>query len=343
MSFPKSVAYVEAVLSALPFKNICVVGDLIVDHYRVLKAKRLSPEAPIPIFEPQSEEFKAGGAGNVAQNLCALGVGKVHLITVIGRKNFGNAERIDFSPNVALIAAFENDRLTTVKERLTTLRQQVVRVDIQSGRPILPDSVTSLLKASLEVIQQADAVVFSDYDHGVCVPELVAPILHAAMIKNIPVIVDSKAKDTLTKYRGSTIALPNSEEAKLMTKLDDFEDEHVARFLLKTMRLKAAAVTLGPRGILLATQESCAVFPPLNTNVKQDVVDVTGAGDTVAATVAAGLCTDMPLNRIVKLANVTAGIKVQKRGVATATPKEILEAIELHGLDMGDEDGTENN
>jgi D-beta-D-heptose 7-phosphate kinase/D-beta-D-heptose 1-phosphate adenosyltransferase len=155
-----------------------------------------------------------------------------------------------------------------------------------------------------------------------------------AISNNIPVIVDSKAKDTLNKYKGVTIALPNLDEARLITKLDEFDDEDIARFLLKNMKLKAAALTLGPHGILLATSDGCSHFPTLSGDPDHEVADVTGAGDTVAATVAAGLTLGMSYPEIMRLANITAGIKVQKRGVATATPSEIFNAMEIHKLEI---------
>lgn len=329
---------IEVALENLVEKRICVVGDLIVDKYRIMKASRLSAEAPVVIFEQESEEFRPGGAANVIANLNALGVGRVKLISVIGNKNI-TMNDLSMGVNSVIpcnsILAFEDDRLTTIKERICTIRQQICRIDEQSDKPILNETAEILFNAAREELERADAIIFSDYAHGVCTPELVSPILNLANKLGIPTIVDSKAKDTLLKYKGSTVALPNMDEARVMTKLDsDFEDEHVAKFLMKSMNLKAAAVTLGPRGILLHTDTRCEIFPPLQQNPEIEVVDVTGAGDTVAATVAAGLTLGMPYDKVMRLANVTAGIKVRKRGVATASPAEILEAITYHKLDI---------
>lgn len=327
------MANILDILSNLSAKNICVVGDVIIDKNRILKASRLSAEAPVVVFEQQVVEFRPGGAANVIENLKALGVGSVKLISVLGRMNL-TKEISDALPPHSIFG-FEDDRLTTIKERICTIRQQICRIDEQSSQPISEDTATVLLKAAKESLEGADAIIFSDYAHGVCISMLVSPILNLANRLGIPTIVDSKAKDSLLKYKGSTIALPNMDEARVMTKLDsDFEDEHVAKFLMKSMNLKAAAVTLGPRGILLCTPEGHKVYPPLQQNHEVEVVDVTGAGDTVAATVAAGLTLGMPYDKIMKLANVTAGIKVRKRGVATASPAEILEAITYHKIDI---------
>jgi D-beta-D-heptose 7-phosphate kinase/D-beta-D-heptose 1-phosphate adenosyltransferase len=307
-------------------KKICVVGDVMVDHYRLLSAKRVSPESPTIIFHPYSEEIKAGGAGNVATNLKVLGVRVVPLISVLGESEFLTFPEPFFKVR-------EPGRKTTIKERLITKRQQILRIDTQSDVPITMDSANKLLETCMGEIASADAIVFSDYAHGVMIPELVGPILERAIEKGVPTVVDSKARDTLTKYRGATIVLPNLDEAKMFTRLDDFDADAIARFILKNMHLKAAAITIGPKGIMLAEPGmEIRIFPPLNEDVEHEVVDVTGAGDTVAAVVACGLCVGMPYDRIMKLANVAAGVKVQKRGVAAITPAEIMATIEQHKL-----------
>lgn len=307
-------------------KNVCVVGDVMIDHYRLLAPKRVSPESPTIIFHPHSEETKAGGAGNVASNLKTLGV-MASLVSVIGE----GCESIRFPDPSVMVR--EKGRITTIKERLITKRQQILRIDTQTERPITLESAHALLERCRGMIDCADAIIFSDYAHGVLIPELVSTILDGAIKSGKPTVVDSKAKDTLTKYRGATIILPNLDEAKFFTRLDDFEAEDIAKFILKNMRLQAVAITLGPKGILLAEPDrEIRIFPPLNEDVEHEVVDVTGAGDTVAAVVACGLCVGMPYDRIMKLANVAAGVKVQKRGVAAITPAEIMATINQHRL-----------
>lgn len=333
----------ELELKKLCDKRICVIGDLIVDYYRILKDVRKSPEAPVVIFHPITEEYKAGGAFNVVENLKALGAGSVRLITAIGNDNYTTKlAGLIQDHGIENVIFFQDNRLTTVKERIVTRRQQICRIDVQSNEPIHVSTAEAILSLdrTKEYIENADAIVFSDYDHGVCIPELISPILEIAKAKGIPAIVDSKSRDTLSKYRGSTIVLPNMDEARMMTKMDDFEDEDVAKFLMTNMKLEAAAVTLGPRGIMLATRASePKIFPPLDQNINSEVVDVTGAGDTVAAMVAAGLTLGLQYWQIMRLANVAAGVKVQKRGVATVTPAEIIAAIEAHDIELEFENG----
>lgn len=319
-------------LRELKNKNICVIGDMIVDHSRILNPKKLSPEAPVVIFEEEFEEYRAGGAGNVAVNLMALGV-NTSLVSVCGNDGILDFVRDQLPTNTVILK--ESGRITTVKERIITRRQQICRIDSQSNAPI-NKSIKDFIECARLKIVNSDAIVFSDYAHGVCVEEAIVNLIEFATSKKIPIIVDSKAKDTLTKYRGSTVALPNMDEARLMTKLDDFEDEDVAKFLLKTMKLKIAAITLGPRGILLAQESGTKIYPPLHPNINNEVIDVTGAGDTVAATVACGIALGMSYGQIMTLANVTAGIKVQKRGVAAVMPDEITETMMLHHIDLGE-------
>lgn len=312
----------------LSSKRICVIGDLIIDHYRILSAARLSPEAPVIICSPSEDEYRAGGAANVAKNLEAFGVGHVTLATVVGGKNWVGDVLSFKNP----IFVTENARLTTIKERLVTRRQQLMRIDIQENRPISTKSASALVDASYEAIKASDCIIFSDYAHGVCTPDLIDPIMSLAIQDKKSIVVDSKALDTVKKYRGATIALPNSDEAKAMTRLEDFDDEHVANFLRKNMRLDAAAVTLGRRGIMLSTHGGTQIYPPLHDDAKTEVVDVTGAGDTVAAMIAACLCLNLPYDTMMRLANVAAGIKVRKMGVATVSPEEIAQVIAVNGL-----------
>jgi len=326
------IEYVKSILSNVPNKKISVIGDIVIDHNRILKQKRLSPEAPVIIFVQEEEEFRPGGAANVAANLKALGA-KCTLISVTGFDRSEVLQYAQLSEYNSLIY-HEKNRLTTVKERLITRRQQIARIDIQSNKPILVDSAERLLEQARSAIEESDAIVLSDYAHGCCIPELIRPIIEIANKKNIPVVVDSKAKDSFTKYKDATIALPNIDEAKLITHMEDCGDEVlIGRTMLEQMNLKAVGLTLGPRGILLITEYDEEYFKTLH-DTDHEVVDVTGAGDTVAATVSLGLALGMSYPEIIRLANITAGIKVQKRGVAAITEKEILDTVQMFNLEI---------
>jgi D-beta-D-heptose 7-phosphate kinase/D-beta-D-heptose 1-phosphate adenosyltransferase len=305
-------------------KKICVVGDFILDHYRMLSPKRLSPESPTIIFKETRDEYRMGGAGNVLNNLVALGAA-ARLLTVVG------PSPLPCALPAGTIVAGDASRETTIKERLVTSRQQLMRIDHQAERPISASVAEKLLRDGMPALKEADAIVFSDYAHGAMIPELVRPIMEMAKATKKPTVVDSKARDTISKYCGCTIALPNMDEAKDMTGLHEFEEEDVAKYVLRALKCEALAVTLGPRGIMFLDSVVGApkMYPALNKNVEQEVADVTGAGDTVAAIVVAALSVGMPYDTVMRLANIAAGIKVQKSGVATVSPQEIEAAAAL--------------
>lgn len=302
-----------------------VLGDFIVDRYRVLQSERISPEADVIIYHQISEDYRAGGAGNVANNLATMGA-RVHLYSV-----GGDDISLDMIfPNTILA---DPTRKTTIKERLVTKRQQIARIDDQTREPISGE-MTEQLISHLDIgLVGASALVLSDYNHGVMTKRLVAAAIHAAKDLNIPIIVDSKAPDTMLKYKGTTIVMPNHQEAISITGMAEFDDDQVAEYLLKKMNLKSVAITLGANGILLCTPEGCQRFPPLELNTREEVKDVTGAGDTVTAATAVGLALGLSLPQVMRLANVAAGVVVKKMGVATATVEELRQAIHSSGVE----------
>lgn len=328
-------------LSDIKSKRFLVVGDLILDHYRYLAPSRLSPEAPVIIFKPVSDEWRLGGAANVAHNLRDLGA-NAHLCTVVGADRpadirepwMYNHWRYGPPPIT------DKDRKTTVKERLVgTKFQQIARIDIQQGAPISSGAAAEMLEniriSLMPTEWNPDVIILSDYDHGVMTHEVVRAILE--MAKGKPVLVDSKAMDTLSKYKGCTIFKANDVEARRMSKLDEeFEDQHIARFIHRALRCEGVAVTLGPKGIAFSSKEGVHTYPAVTPHGKDEVVDVTGAGDTVMAAIAAGLAIGMPYDLAIKLANVAAGVVVHKNGVATASVDEIVAVLETQPpLDIG--------
>lgn len=322
-------------LDGLENKKFCVIGDLIVDHYRYLRATRLSPEAPVAIFKPVSEEWLPGGAANVANNLTAMGA-DVTLCSVVGPDWPGIRKHMKPQQYRENFVVDLEGRMTTIKERLVSKSQQIARIDIQNDAEVSDKAADALVSVAKAAIEAADVIVFSDYDHGVMRGEAVVAMVVAAGDK--PTVVDTKAPNSIIKYRDCTIALPNHTEARVIADLaDDFDEEDVAKFILRTMRLRAIGLTLGPKGILLVTNEQhgtdmvrsnvkATLFPPL-TQKADEVVDVTGAGDTVTAAVAAGLALGMPYDETMRLANAAAGVVVMKRGVATASVEEIARAL----------------
>jgi D-beta-D-heptose 7-phosphate kinase/D-beta-D-heptose 1-phosphate adenosyltransferase len=324
-------------------KKFCVVGDMIVDHYRVLEATRISPEAPVLIFGLKAEYRVPGGAGNVANNLMGLAQGgdEVVLCTIVGR-DWDETVGEGFLPCRKVLV--ENPRRrTTVKERLVTNRQQVARIDLQETGPQDRDLVAKLCGRALKEVRTSDAVVLSDYNHGVMSHELTEAIISEARKRGVPVVVDSKAPDTLWKYRGSTIALPTKQEIMRfegITKAElSMEDGELARTVLDKMGLEAVGMTMGKDGIFLAVRNGEATrYPALAEDPENDVVDVTGAGDTVTATVALGMAHSLSFAETIRLANVAAGTVVLKSGVVAASRQEVERIARSMGIFWPKED-----
>jgi rfaE bifunctional protein kinase chain/domain len=317
---------------SLKGKKALVVGDLIVDHYRYLKPTRISPEAPVLIYQPEFDEWLPGGASNVANNLMALGVGTVWLASIVG-PDWPSVNPYALNPDVRmpeLCLVVDPSRQTTVKERLTHTRQQILRIDKQSKKPASSAAANELIALIAPKVSEADVIVFSDYDHGAMTGDLVFQIMDVAKSLGKPIVVDSKSKEMI-KYRGATIALPNSAEAQVMTGLAGHDIISVAKHIFHEMGLSAIGLTLGKEGImLLQPGQDPKMFSPLDP--EETVIDVTGAGDTVTSAVAAGFALKMTYDEMLVLANVAAGVVVLKRGVATATVPEILAAAASHGI-----------
>ena len=323
-------------------KRFLVLGDMIVDHYRFLHPKRLSPEAPVVVFTPESEEFRPGGAGNVANNLAALGVKIVHLCAIVGedftlgcRTFYGDpiAASIQFSKEngkTKILRHFvvSKTKPTTIKERLATRRQQIARVDIQNIDPISSADEEALIHQVRMAASQSDVLVLSDYAHGVMTPNVVTEAMLA--FSGRPIIVNTKAKDSASKYRPKypqdVVIIANCQEAREIMSMYDFEDEDVAQFMAKAMKAGLLVLTRGAKGALCSVKTQPPIaFSALETG--DEVIDVTGAGDTVTATFAAALSLGIPYETTMLLAQAAAAIVVRKLGVASASQQEIDRAL----------------
>jgi rfaE bifunctional protein kinase chain/domain len=309
----------EFIRQEIAKKKFCVVGDVIIDHYRMLKATRLSPEAPVPVFQPTSEKFIAGGAANVANNLMAMGAGKVTLVAAVGEDWDSYWPRTRCSCETRVVKV--EGRMTVVKERLLAKSQHIARIDLSEQPAVSERDSAAVADKAADALGEADAFVFSDYAHG-AMPKSMVLSVGKKLRGGKPMVVDSKAKDTVSKYTGFTIALPTFKDAVNFTGMYDYEEVDVAKFLLKSMHLQAMGLKMGPKGILLMTQKGPEIFPA--TRADEEIVDVTGAGDTVAAMTTIGLSLGMSFESCMWLSNIAAGIVVHKQGTATASLDEIV-------------------
>jgi rfaE bifunctional protein kinase chain/domain len=320
-----------SLLDQFPTVRVTVVGDLMLDVYMRGGASRISPEAPVPVVHVRDEWRALGGAANVAANLVALGV-QTRLVGVVGADGAGVDFRdaaatagIDAGPVLEL-----PDRPTTVKTRVLVGHQQVARYDREVDEDVTVSHVAALVERVEEAAAEADALVLEDYDKGVLVPAVIEAALDAARRRDIPVIVDPKARHFFD-YRGCTVFKPNYPELATALRAPVLADD--AGWMDRTRRhleCEALLLTLGADGMALCAEGLPMVRVPA---VARAVYDVSGAGDTVTAVVAATLASGGAIDEGAVLATHAAGVEVGKAGVVTVTPEEILESVRHHEAD----------
>ncbi len=301
--------------------NILVIGDLMIDHYLWGSCERISPEAPVAVVDITKETTVLGGAGNVINNLVALG-GEVSVCSVIGDDENGielksmlNTIGVD-SQNIII----QNERKTSKKSRVIASSQQVIRYDKESKENISDDSVSNILDSLIKTISKYDAIILSDYGKGVLREKLCQGVISLAKNHNIKVLVDPKGRD-FSKYKGSYLLTPNKKEAILATGVDINDNTSLQKALIKLKEecdLDISLITLSEDGISVYDDE-LKIFP----TVAKEVFDVTGAGDTVIASIAFAVSCGKNIEETAAFANLAAGVVVGKIGSATVTMQEI--------------------
>jgi rfaE bifunctional protein kinase chain/domain len=328
---PPTLDQAAALLPAFPRSEVVVVGDFVADQYVFGETERISREAPVLIVRYESSELKAGGAGNAAQNLAALGV-RVRALGVVGDDPLGTALLDELEGGGIDVAGLlrVKGRATEAKTRIlaggrSSRRQQVLRLDRAPPGP-LPAAVVRKLAAQVgRASRGAGAVLASDYGSGVAGPEVIEA-LQRVHRRGVPVCADSRYG--LTRFKGLTMVKPNEVELEAATGLALAAPrglERAARALLRRVGCEILLVTRGRNGL--------SVFRPgqppvhLQAHGSQDAVDVTGAGDTVAAAFAAGLAAGGDALAAAQLANVAGALQVQKPGTATISGAELAAAL----------------
>ncbi|HSQ59774.1 MAG TPA: D-glycero-beta-D-manno-heptose-7-phosphate kinase [Acidobacteriota bacterium] len=309
-------------------KRVLVVGDVILDRYLWGRAARVSPEAPVLVVDVEREEFRLGGAANVAHNVASLGAVPV-LFGVRGDDVASAAlcavlrER-GVDPEAGLVE--DAGRRTTQKTRIIAQHQQVLRADEENREP-LADSVRARLWDRLEAsLAGADAVILSDYGKGVLCAPLLERLLPELVRRGVPTAVDPK-EEQFHRYRGVTVITPNVAEASQAwgKRLRSAADLAEAGFgLREKLGAKSVLITRGEEGMSLFDEEGHTHIP----TKAREVYDVTGAGDTVVATIGAALAARAPLAEACVLANHAAGLVVAHLGTAAATSEELIASLE---------------
>ncbi|RLA78740.1 MAG: bifunctional heptose 7-phosphate kinase/heptose 1-phosphate adenyltransferase [Epsilonproteobacteria bacterium] len=304
--------------------NILVIGDLMIDHYLWGSTNRISPEAPVQVVDIKKETTVLGGAGNVVNNLVSLGA-DVMVLSVVGEDKIAEELTqmlIDIDVRHYLIC--DENRKTTKKSRIIASHQQVVRYDHETKVDISQESEAVLSVGILNIIEQFDMVLVSDYGKGVITDSLMGKINFYASTHNIKVLVDPKGDD-YTKYIGSYLLTPNKKEAIEATNIDIVDDASLKVALTKlhnTACLQVPMITLSEDGIAILDENNNVVIKP---TVAREVYDVTGAGDTVLASLGYSLANGKDIVDAMEFANLAAGVVVGKIGSATATLEEVEE------------------
>ncbi len=311
--------------------SVLIVGDVMLDQFVVGRVSRISPEAPVPVVEYDHDDYRVGGACNVAHTVRALG-GAVELAGVTGGD--GAAQRlrhllIDCGIGTSGLVADPTRRTTTKLRIVTTRNQQVARIDYESDHELAGEPEQALAAQVERLAERADAVVVSDYLKGTITRGLMARIVELAHARRIPVLVDPKIPHILY-YAGATLVTPNHHEAEVATHRrirSDADAAEAARLFRERAGCDHVLITRGEHGMCLLDGAAAAHLP----SVAREVADVTGAGDTVIATAALAMASGTPLADACSLANHAAGIVVAKFGPATLSPGELAVAVERNG------------
>ena len=317
-------------------RRVLVVGDLIADEFIYGEVARVSREAPVLILKYDATEMVAGGAGNAANNVAALG-GRAILAGLAGTDAEGRRLLASFHSGVDCRAVVRaRNYRTPVKTRILaggihSAKQQVVRIDREPGWP-LQEAVSRSFAAKVAAVSaDCDAVILSDYGSGLVTPTLAATI-RGAMDKRtrrraVPVLVDSRYR--LLEYRGLTTCTPNEAEVEQVLGIHIDDDpavlERAGRVLLRRTGMRAVLITRGSRGMALFQPKQATVHVPIFGS--DEVADVTGAGDTVIAAFGLALAAGASFYEAARLANYAGGLVVMKRGTATVSAREIGDAI----------------
>ena len=304
--------------------RVVVAGDVMLDRYLFGSTGRISPEAPVPVVHVQQTDDRPGGAANVAVNLAALGV-TTSLVGVVGKDEAAKALAVILGERgIDCAFAEADDRPTITKTRVQSRGQQLIRLDEEKATAMPGDAVAAALDG---VIDGAGAVILSDYGKGALAD--VQTMIRSCRDAGIPVLVDPKGAD-FGKYRGASLITPNQSEFEAVAGVARSDEDLVerARAMMHELELDALLVTRSEKGMLLVEGDGEPLF--LSTQARE-VYDVTGAGDTVIATLAAALASGQPLGAAAALANLAAGQVVRKIGVATVTPGELSAALHQRG------------
>jgi rfaE bifunctional protein kinase chain/domain len=315
-----------AILDRVRDSRIVVLGDVMLDEFVWGDVTRISPEAPVPVVDVRRESIHLGGAANVLANLISLGA-RSTIIGVIGDDAGGERLRDNLNSLGTDLGSLivDKSRPSTLKTRIIAHNQLVVRADREQRTPVSSEIEDQIIARVKGALTEASAFVISDYDKGAITPRILAEVLPFAY-ERLPVLVDPKLRN-FSSYRPATLITPNHHEALRITNIEDDSDDglyQAAKSIRERLECDAVLITCGDRGMMLLGNDD---KPDYVKTAAREVYDVTGAGDTVIATLAAGLAVGASLIEAATLANQAAGIVVGKVGTATANAAELRNAF----------------
>jgi D-beta-D-heptose 7-phosphate kinase/D-beta-D-heptose 1-phosphate adenosyltransferase len=314
-------------IQRFPQAGVLVVGDLILDHYIWGKVSRISPEAPVPVVHVESESLKLGGAANVYNNILALG-GKADLCGIIGSDEGGRRllQQLGTRRGGRGGVIIDADRPTTRKTRVIAHNQQMVRFDVERRTEMKVGLQRRIVRYVESRLREVSCVVVSDYAKGVVTAPLMTELVRLTTIRRIPLVVDPKVEH-FSYYKGVTLVTPNHLEATHAAGVhgdDDLSISQAGETIRQRLGCQSVLVTRGERGMSLFETDGTSFHIP---TMARQVYDVTGAGDTVIATLALALATGASMRDGAVLANHAAGIVVGMVGTATVNGTQLTEAI----------------
>jgi rfaE bifunctional protein kinase chain/domain len=316
----------DDILSAAKGKVIAVIGDVMLDRYFWGSVTRISPEAPVPVIDVEDESLHLGGAANVAQNLKSLGLEPL-LCGVLGNDNSGKsfieiAKQRGINPDGLFI---DDERPTTVKTRIIGNNQQIARIDREVRHDISQEGLAHIINL-LSKIDDLSGIIIEDYNKGTVTEKLIDSVISYAVSRNIPVYVDPK-KANFFSFKGVTVFKPNRKEAQQALDLPLIKDEDVVnagKMLLNLLECENVLITLGAQGMMLF--EKNGKISSVMTNARH-VADVSGAGDTAIATLAASISGGASIGEASVMANFASGIVCEKPGIVSIEVDELIDCI----------------
>jgi len=341
-----SPSRIDQITAAIGGHRVIVLGDVMLDRYIVGAVSRISPEAPVPVVEVEEERVALGGASNVASNIAALG-DIPQVIGVIGNDSFAPQMGATMA-EVGVSADFlvvDPTRRTTLKTRVIADRQQVVRVDREDRREVSLLIENQICERFMELLSTASALILSDYGKGVITKSLLARVIPAARARGLFIAVDPKETHFMN-YLDVSIVTPNHHEASFAAgrKINSDDDlREVGEFLVNALRLEALLVTRGKDGMTLFERNGATPGGPGGAPRRTDVptfarrvFDVTGAGDTVIASLVSAVCAGATLLEATIVSNTAAGVVVGELGAANVSRARLTQELKSHTTGAGE-------